>query len=405
MRIRAGNSILNAYLSLIFFNSLIFFVNEFFLVDLSWLFLICVLAFNTFVIIRFKAANFRQKIIFLAMLIFYLLLLFRGYLRGNYLNYFYVDTAYFSSFSLILYANSYINIRHQVSSFISSFSRILYVTLPLAIFIFVSRGFAPPKDLDSRFLDNDSAGLYTAVNVVFFSLYFIVFLNMLREVWTKLFLITSVIFIFLYSIITLSRGLLIASSFSLMCALFVNKGTSLSVVFLMKYLGLLVLSLFLFYISFSVIYGHDNFDIVLSLLKYRFFDDPDFSGGRNEEERLLIADFSTFETIFGRGLGAANNTWIWSELPNGMNIVHKWYLHLFLKGGYFYIVLFIGVSVFGLLNALAQKNYFLIPFFVVFFLLSSGHTQFYNFVSMSLFWIFLGFGLASERRGDKTMLF
>lgn len=403
MRIKALNFVAKYYILLVFFNSLIYFIKEVFHIDFSNLFIAIFFVFNILVTICFKGATKRQKIAFLVLVFFYLVLFIRGLLRSNFLPYLYLDLAYFSSFSLILVARSSDNFRDQILDFVNSYERLLYLTLPLAIFIFLTQGFKPPQSLDARFVEDENVGLYTSVNIVYYTIYLVLFISMFRNARYKLFVSISVIFVLLYSLFTLSRGLFIASSISLIYALFVNNKKSLSVVYILKFLGLLVITVFLLYLTFAIIYGFDSIDIILNLLKTRFFDNPDFSGGRNDEEILLMADLNAVETMLGRGFGGANQTWLWSDLPNGMNIVHKWYLHLILKGGYIYLVLFMSIFLFGLINILVQKKYYLIFFFIVFFILSSGHTQFYNFTSISLFWIFLGFGLTNKKQSNNII--
>jgi hypothetical protein len=135
----------------------------------------------------------------------------------------------------------------------------------------------------------------------------------------------------------------------------------------------------------------------LGLLKERFFNNEDFSGGRNEEELLLWMDFSSLEFFFGRGFGGANSTWIWADLPNGINMAHKWYLHLLLKGGLIFVFLFVGINLMVFFKIIMQKKYLLLPFFILFFMASYGHTQFYSFTTMSIYWFFAGLALSNNR--------
>jgi hypothetical protein len=354
--------------------------------------------------IFFKSANKYQKSIFLILVFFYVFLFFRGILRANFLPYLYNDLAYFSSFSLILVARSSGNFGDQFIGFLNSFERVLYLTLPLALYIFFAQGFKPPQSLDTRFIDDENVGLYTSVNIVYYSVFLILYVHLFRNARFKLFTFLAVIFVLLYSLFTLSRGLFVASSISLLYALFILNIKSFNIHQALKYLALIIFIIFLLYAVLTILYGATTINILFDLFKIRFFDNPDFSGGRNDEETLLFADLSTFDTIFGRGYGGANQTWIWFDLPNGINIVHKWYMHLILKGGYLYLVSFISIFILGVINIIVvNRHYYLIFFFVIFFILSSGHTQFYNFSSISLFWIFLGFGFSNRNKKIKKL--
>lgn len=382
------------YVFLVFLNSLVYFILEIFYLDLTKYFVVLIFAFNLIVVTFYKGANKYQKTIFFILLIFYFISFFRGFFLSNYFSYFFVDISYFSSFSLLLVAR---HSKNQILDFLNSFERISYYTLPLALYVFITQGFMPSDSINERFVNDENLGMYSSVNIVFYTIYLILFIQYFRNNKFKIVVLFSVIFMLLYSLFTLSRGLFIASLVSLIYTVFIYYSQSVSLINIIKLSFRVIISLIILYLFFSFLYSFDSIDTTLNLLSIRFFDNPDFSGGRNEEEVLLLADLNFVETFIGRGFGGANKTWIWYDLPNGMNLVHKWYLHLILKGGYIYITIFLVISIFTLVNIIIKKQFYLICFFLIFYILSSGHTQFYDFVSISLFWIFVGFGLSSKK--------
>jgi hypothetical protein len=370
------------------------FVKEIYNIDISLFFLSCSFAFYLLLLRNFNAASFNQKSTFIILSFFYLLFCIRGVLRMNYSSYLYLDIIKFSSFTMVLLPNALGKYENQIINLLKSFKRYSFFVLLLAIISFLKQGIGPAQSLDTRFGEDESTSLYAAVDIVYYSIFFLMFPRYFQNFKYKTVVVMSVFLMWVYSVFTLSRGLFLGSSTAIFCLIY---DISMARKKPLRFLMIVTLIAIIIYSFFSVFLGSDTTNVVLGLLKERFFNNEDFSGGRNEEELLLWMDFSSLEFFFGRGFGGANSTWIWADLPNGINMAHKWYLHLLLKGGLIFVFLFVGINLMVFFKIIMQKKYLLLPFFILFFMASYGHTQFYSFTTMSIYWFFAGLALSNNR--------
>lgn len=349
--------------------------------------------FNVYMLRNLKGASIQQKIFFSILLFLYVLLFIIGLLKSNYLPYMYLDLINFSSFSLILIARPLENFKIQMNHFVNSFERYSILVLILAIAVFLIQDISPAQSEDTRFIDDETVGLYSSPEIVYYALFFSLFFSFFKNLKYRLSVLLSVVLMLVYSIFTLSRGLFLAGVFSIIYIFISYKKKTFSFIDVLILIAKVFIVCFIIYLILVCLFGFDKINLLINLFYGRFFEAEDFSSGRNEEESLLWADLTFTEKILGRGFGGANNTWIWSNLPNGINLVHKWYMHLLLKGGMIYVSIFCLINLFAVVKILSNERYILFPFFILFYLLSFGHTQFYGFTSMSIFWILFGFTL------------
>lgn len=311
---------------------------------------------------------------------YYFLMLFYGIFSGNYVSYILLDVVNFSSLFLLLRPIK-MSVDNDIFSLSNHLNSVTFFAPLVALYIWYIQGFNFASSLDSRFGVDSDFELYLVPNILTLS----VFLGLLYFYRTRRHFIfsLSLAFLFIFGLATLTRGIILFSFISLVFFLIIKGLKSIYIFLLIGFFGFLV-----FYLFSSSVF----------LILERSVGSNDLMNGRDEEAELLLGSMSNLDFIFGRGLGGVNKTWIWSNLDNGINLVHIQYFHLILKGGVVLSVFFYLVFLYSFLKLLASKiatnSKMLICYFLISGLfLSIGHTQLYNFPIIFFYYYFTRYSI------------
>jgi hypothetical protein len=337
----------------------------------------------------------------------YLLLSVHGLQRGNFESYLYFDIIIFSFFSFLFFFNR----RHAYRAFLEKIPKIvciwLFFGLIVSWFLFIESDLRPAT-LDDRFSVHESikefGGPYKVIEPLSPALFIVPFYYSVRSRWRYL-IILSLLTIFIFSIFTATRGTFIVSLLPMLYLLFgkIRRGDwSILEAFRYLVLAFIVIVCLSQFFSFESVLG--SFEV----LGERFFNSEDFSSGRKDERRLFLASLNESEWIIGRGMGGAQQSWIWKHLKNGLNMVHYGHLLLLLKGGLILLISVYSLVAYCVVRGFSKKK-MLLPFvymIVVFFLYDQFHTQWQRVFSVVFLWlacsgiIFSRVALDEGKRGD-----
>jgi hypothetical protein len=267
-----------------------------------------------------------QRCIFLVFATILLIMLIRGLKLGNWYVFYLSDFARFILMFFVLFMGTG-NFAHKRAQEIPEvLAKWLFIGLPISIALFLIYR-VNPGSLESRFVSLENQGFQIGLVPAFFvlhSVFLLPFWSYLRKA-SKIIVLISVLFVLTYSMLTLTRILIIAALASIVfSALLITKDAKKRLV-----INLIILVP----AAILLIIGDGQFVSLLDQAKIRFTDSPDISTGRYTEGKLFLESLDQSELILGKGLGGAQTTWIWSDLPYGTNMVHLGFLYLIMKGG------------------------------------------------------------------------
>jgi len=144
----------------------------------------------------------------------------------------------------------------------------------------------------------------------------------------------------------------------------------------------------------------------------RLFNDKDTSGdfeGKNYriyETEAIFKQFSLVQKLTGDGFGASQNVGIFKSVVHGVTSAHLGFGHLILKGGIFFLSLFLGIACYVIFCSFCIKDFALImnSCWIILFLSQSFfmHTTFSINMPFLLFSVVLGQSLYQiKQRGFK----
>lgn len=323
---------------------------------------------------------------------FIALLSFNGYLNNNFHSYWLTDNVFFLLASTVLFYKSRTALVESYSKLPNLVAKWLIFGTILSWYIIVKVGLQP-SEIGVRIV-RDGAETGVASFDILAPLYPALFIAPFYKYiagYKKYSVIAAIITFFVFSFFTATRGGILVSVISL-SVIFIPFGSS--VVKKSKRFSLAIL-IFLAAVFLFAHYSADRLMKAYDNVVFRFFEAENFYSGRDIEEQLLQKSFTSEEWTIGRGFGGANHSWIWSRLKNGLNIVHKGYLFLILKGGVLFLLLIYGIALVALVKLIRRgKAYYPFAFCILLFLfLDQMHTQWLNLFPCLFFWLSISMGL------------
>lgn len=334
-----------------------------------------------------------QRNIFLAFAAIFLIMLIRGLQLGNWYVFYLSDFARFILMFFILFMGTG-NFAHKRAREIPEvLAKWLFLGLPISIALFLIYR-VTPGSLESRFVSLEDQGFQIGLVPAFFvlhSVFLLPFWSYLRKA-SKIIVLVSVLFVLIYSMLTLTRIFLIAAVASIVFSAFLitkdaKKRLVINLIILVPAAILLIIS-------------DGQFVSLLDQAKMRFTDSPDISSGRYTEGKLFLESLDRSELLLGKGLGGAQTTWIWSDLPYGTNMVHLGFLYLILKGGLVlsfctYLAYFLSAIKLIRLGGIYRSYSAGV---VVFILLDIAHTQWIYPINLLFMFCSLSLALSNSKR-------
>lgn len=323
---------------------------------------------------------FSRKNAFLLYYFFYIfVLLILGLVNNNFHSYIYADLFSFSAPLFILISQRVIDKKHF---FLKTFPQIAVLLNFLALFFVVL--FIKRNGFFISSFEYGRASIMSPKSILFVSLYTFPLINIVKSKnHRRIFIISMLLFVF-FSFSMASRGTTIIALLLFLSTYLFNGKKKLIILKKFKFYATFVL----FSVCFCVLLNIPSIKGGADYFKNRFTEENLINSYRAEEASEILKSFTFKELLFGKGLGASNKCWIFSETENGVNNVHFGWVFLILKGG----VAFCMFVYSSLLYAAFKlwKNKQLRPYSLIIltiFLLEFCHTNFTNFFPLSFLFI------------------
>lgn len=352
----------------------------------KYLFWMLVIALNGYVYYAFSIVRGALLLGSFTFALFLFLSLY-GVGRDNFVSYIYLDMIVFSFFSFLFYFNQ----THSYRSFIVEFPKMVSIWLAFGLIVswyLFFKSDLQPGTSDVRFSIGDSikefGGTYKVIEPLSPALFIVPFYNSIRSKW-RYSIILSLVTIFVFSIFTATRGTFVISLIPILYLVVINLKRGDWFLKALQYCSFASIAILLLSVFFPIADIRDSIELLFN----RFLDSEDFSSGRDDESRLFLASLTETEWIIGRGMGGAQQTWIWAHLKNGLNMVHYGHLQLLLKGGLLLVISIYFLIGYCLVRAM-KKRKALFPFLymvIIFFLYDQFHTQWQRVFSVLFLWI------------------
>jgi hypothetical protein len=324
-------------------------------------------------------------------------LAFLGALNSNYEIYYYYDVIAFLCiiFTMIPFRfnNEFFFTKYlpQLGIYIN------VIAIGFAFFHLIKHGINIASLAEGRGLDDIKEGQIMSpkyyLNASFFFYPLIIYLK--NKNTSLIYHISIAMFIF-FSLAMVSRGTTTAGIIIVILTHLRSRNTSLSFKTIFsantfKYIMYAV-------VGFIIAYQIPAVASATDFLIYRF-ESEEVGAGRTEEAWEIYNNFSFNELIIGKGLGAANTYWIFSDVPNGVNNAHYGWMFLILKGGVLFTVFIYTKVILSIVKF--SRNSLLSPYgisLIGFLLLEYAHTNFNNFLNLSYMFIALSASTAITKK-------
>lgn len=326
---------------------------------------------------------------FMLLFRYILILLFYGIYNNNFNSYIYVDILCFSSFLLILIS---FRSRNRIEFFIKTFPKLGVIINVFAISSVVLYvlfyGFTMASVETGRNLVNDEGGVVSPKYLLYGSLLLYPLIGYLKTRKERFIYNISIFLFIFFSLAMSSRGTTFIGLLVYVLTYLHNKklNINLKLIFNFKVIGYAAL----FILLLIIIYQIDTIGSAVDFLFYRFTSGESIGEARTEEATEIYNNLTFKELFIGRGFGAANTYWIFSNVTNGVNNVHYGWMYLILKGGVFLLVFIYGKILHSIIKL--NKNKLLVPYSIIlisFLLLEYAHTNFNSFYKLSFMFIAL----------------
>lgn len=330
---------------------------------------------------------------------FYLLVL--GILNNNFKSYIYWDLFSFCAFIFIFISG----IKADRFDFFTRIFPLIgviinIIAIALVLLHILNHGLIIASMSEGRLFDEQVSRVMSPKQFMYGSLFFYPLLVYLKSKKYRLVYDLSILLFIFLSLAMGSRGTTLTGIVVFVLTTIRRTGLTLNLKSIFKKKALFVSAVLL--IMFVTVSQIPQINDAVEFLAYRFTAvDEDYLGAsRTEEAKEVISNLSFREVLLGRGLGAANTYWIFSDVPNGVNNVHYGWIFLILKGGIIFLILIYGKIIYTLIKLWRIKQ--LQPYSVLlitFLLLECSHTNFISFYNVSFLFIAISAGNISNRIG------
>jgi hypothetical protein len=331
---------------------------------------------------------------FLVYIIFVIVLLFYGLILNNYNSYVLVDFFSFSSFLMILicFKNKkiiifYTNIFPKLGVYINLIS-ILFVIYYLFNYELTFASILVGRNLEII----DDGQLMSPKYLLYGSLFLYPLVVYLKSRTERLIYHFSIFLFLLFSLAMASRGTVVIGIITIVLTHLHANGIRFNIKAVLNFK--FIKYFFLLIILFLILYQNPVIGSATDYLIYRFTEEQ--TGElRSQEAQAIYDNLSSFELIFGKGLGAANSYWIFNQTPNGVNNTHFGWMFLILKGGLIFLTFIYGKIILSIISLI--KHTLLVPYaflLITFLLLEASHTNFNSFYR--LIFLFISISAASN---------
>lgn len=347
---------------------------------------------------RFKYK--RGSVFIIAISLYFLYLLFKGLVNNNFISYVQIDFFCFLFFLLVAF---YPRKKGKLDFFLVDFPKIgLYVNLLGIIFsfyYFYLFGFQFSSMEVGRALVQDKEVLMSPKYILSGSLFVFPLVSYVKKRGVVLLYYFGVTLYILTSLAMASRGTTLMAAVIIFLSLLHNKNIKISykMIFNRKFLSIIG-SIFL---VLCLLYTQPKVGASVRYLNYRLFHGKSETAKHRKDEAQSVYDnISASVMLTGKGLGGANNYWIFENVKNGVNSAHFGWVYLILKGGVILVIIVYGGMLFAFIRLWRMKlmrPYSLIILLV--FLLELSHTNFNNIYHL----LFLGFAISASTLNENEI--
>ncbi len=344
-----------------------------------------------------------QRTIALLFIMLSSILAVRGLLLRNWQSYWLIDGVVFA-FGLLVLVEADSNIQKdfckRLPNWVASW---LIIGIPVSWFLLGKYQLSPATQFTRFNMSGDMSEIGFGIGAfgepIFAAIYVAPFFARLQGV-RKLAVLAGVMTNLSIGLITLTRHLIILSLIALVFIL-ISSPRKLLVENLVR----IFLAIIIVLAVWINIYGLNSFYGALTEFNVRMTKE-DFSSGRTEETQQFFESITPVECVIGRGWGGAQTTWIWSNLPHGVGMVHYGFSHLILKGGGILLVFLYGLAILGFARlwngGTETRPYGLM--LLIFIVGDIGHVQWINLQSVFFYWIAVSCAFKKYRFVPKTAI-
>ena len=289
-----------------------------------------------------------QKYYFFLFL-YILILTVYGVVNNNFISYILVDI--FSFFSFLFIFMTYKTANREIF-FFNFFPKLgVYINLFSILFVFYSisiNGLNFASIAFGRGLDDIGGNpLMSPKYLLYGSLFLYPMIGYLKSKMSRFIYNFAIFLFFIFSIAMASRGTVIISLIIIILTNLSEKGLRFR---LKTFISKKFISyIFIFISTVILLYQIPKIESATDYLIYRFTEEST-GEERSLEASEIYDNLSTSEFIFGKGIGAANSYWIFSQTPNGVNNTHFGWMFLILKGGVLFLLFVYGKIILSIIK-------------------------------------------------------
>ncbi|MBA6156289.1 hypothetical protein H3Z83_07155 [Tenacibaculum sp. S7007] len=322
---------------------------------------------------------------FIFYFLFLIYLLFLGVINENFSSYLFFDLLTFSSIIFIFLIGK----EDKQSYFYKTLPRlgvwINIISLSLALLYVLNYGLTTSSIKTGRGLNDLKGSLFSPKYLMYGSFFIYPLVVYVKNKTDKLIYLIGMVFFIAFSLFMGSRGTTVIGIVVMGITYYVESKIEGKKILKLGRLVLIFFGLILF-----AVFSESN--KIFSSIEYLLlrFESGKVGVHRNEEAFSVINSLTTSELFTGRGLGASNKYWIFSDLINGVNNVHYGSVFLLLKGGFFFLFM-IYIKIISSLIKL-WKHDVLKPYSIIlitFIITDFSHNNFNNFANLIFMFVAL----------------
>jgi hypothetical protein len=388
--LRLNNSVIYFLLAIAFVANFLSYVYD----PLHYISYLCEILIWIFMLPHFFKVN-RNTDIFYIVLFYFIFLIIRGIVNGNYYKYILFDIHVYTSIVFLTFFNDKLSVNETSRKIPEFFTKMMIISIPVSFILFILFGSLNIGDaLGERSLMADAKsalnqGMFIAPLLI--APFLVPFVREMKP-GSRFLALSANALVLVYGIFTSTRGIIAISGIAFLSLInfkiSINKKTLFSALFL-------ITALVIFLTFNQKINNEIRVKIDYSIARFKAKNN--FTSGRMSEVQGLFEEFSTTELFFGRGAGAEQKFGFWKEHPapgpHGINFTHFGFLHLILKGGFILLLLVYGLAIYSavVLFWKGERKYFFV--ILLYLVIEVSHTQFINYFYVLFLWISISYAL------------
>jgi hypothetical protein len=349
-----------------------------------------------YLLLYFKAFNGHRKLKAI-IIVFYLIFLIRGIINENWYKYIVVDSIYYLSILTIFICAFKDNFNYLIFKIPNYFTQLLVIGFVLTTIYAIYFGLRPAsfgERYDFELYGPVGFSVEEYLNIpIKFSVLLLPFAHNYILGKKRIFVFASVILYLIIGLFSGTRTTVVLSLISVILYLINSPKRT--------YLTNILLTLSIFFLSsyfLFILFGYNSLKDSFENLQYRLFD-VELLQDRSFEQEAYLKSISTEELLLGKGIGGANKSGWWESSKHGVNMIHRGYLNLILKGGILFALVFYSIQIYAFIKIIRKgKVYWPFAFIILMYnVYEIGHELFSDLIYGFLLYYSISVGLFIEK--------